>query len=130
MTYPSDYGYGTGSQSSERSIWYYLIFPLDAWHPGSGGDGFKAQKAEEIWPIMIFMLPAIVLLAGFTLHLRFFSSLFFYGIEAFLLGIGCKFYGQLENFGLVIELAINFWISLIIQAFACMILFVLLSVFV
>lgn len=129
MTHPSDYGYTVGSQSSQRSLWYYIIFPLDAWHPGSGGDGFQAQKAEEIWPLMVFLLPAIVLLAGFTLHLRFFSSLFFYGIEAALLALGCKFYGKLEDFGLVIELGINFWVSFILQAFAFMILFAILSIF-
>lgn len=129
MTYPSDYGYNTHSNGSKQSIWYYLIFPLDAWQSSSGGDGFKDQKAEEIWPLMVFMLPAIVLLAGFTLHLRFFSSIFFYGIEAFLLALGSKFYAKLDDFGLVIELALNFWLSCMVLAFSFMILFALLSVF-
>lgn len=126
MTNAYDYGYSTGSQ---RSIWYYLVFPIDAWRPSSGGDGFDEQKAHEIWPLMIFLLPAIVLIAGLSLGLGFFSSLFFYGIEAFLIALVCKFYAHLGDFGLVMELFFNFWLSFIALSFCFTILFSIITIF-
>jgi len=122
-----DYGYSTSSQT-RRSLWYYLIFPLDAWKQGEEDPGFEAQKSSEIWPLMIFLLPGIVLLAGFSLRLGFFSSLFFYGFEAALIAGVCKFYIDLSDFGLVIELFLNFWVACIAQAFCFMLMFGLLSV--
>lgn len=121
-----DYGYHTGSQ---RSLWYYLIFPLDAWKPSSGGDGFEEQKATEIWPIMVFLLPLIVLVAAFLVPMGFFGKLFFYGIEAFLVAFVCKFYAQLEYFGLVIELFLNFWLSFVVLSLGFSILFLFLGAF-
>ena len=126
MTNAYNYGYDT---STQRSIWYYLIFPVDAWRPSSGGDGFAEQKSHEIWPFMIFLLPAIVFIAGMSLGLGFFSSLFFYGIEAFLIALVCKFYAKLDDFGLVMELFFNFWLSFVALSFCFMILFALFSIF-
>lgn len=121
-----DYGYNVGAQ---RSLWYYLIFPLDAWQKTSGNQDFQSQKASEIWPVMVFLLPLIVLVAAFTLSLGFFSSLFFYGIEAFLMALICKFYAKLDEFGLVIELFLNFWLSFLAIAFCFMIGFGILWIF-
>ncbi len=126
MTNANDYGYSIGSK---RSIWYHLVFPVDAWRSSSGGGDFEQQKSSEIWPLMIFLLPAIVFIAGMSLGLGFFSSLFFYGIEAFLLALICKFYAKLEDFGLVMELFFNFWMSFIALSFCFMILFAIFTIF-
>lgn len=121
-----DYGY---SVSQQRSLWYYLIFPLDAWQKSSGGQGFDEQKSSEFWPILIFLLPLIVLAAGFFLRLGFFSSLFFYGIEAFCLALVSKFYGKIDDFGLVMELFFNYWVSFLALALCFMIGFAMLFIF-
>lgn len=126
MTNAYDYGYST---SSQRSILYYLIFPVDAWRSSSGGDGFDEQKSAEIWPLMIFLLPAIVLIAGLSLGLGFFSALFFYGIEAFLIALVCKFYASLEGFGLMLELFFNFWLSFIVLSLCFTVLFAIFTIF-
>ncbi|MBF2055568.1 MAG: hypothetical protein IGS03_19120 [Candidatus Sericytochromatia bacterium] len=106
-----------------RNLWYYLVFPVDAWQQGPRDDWFEAQKADEIWPMMIFLLPGIVLLAAFSLQLGFFSSLFFYGFEAGLLAVVCKFYAALERAEHIIELFFNFWAALVLHAFCFMLLF-------
>lgn len=120
-----DYGYTVGAQ---RPLWYYLIFPLDAWQSSSGGQSFEERKTKEIWPVMLFILPLIVLAGGFILRLGFFSSLIFYAIEAFCMALVCKSYVKISDFGLVIELFFNFWASLCILAFCFMIFFALLFI--
>lgn len=111
-----------------RSLLYYLVFPVDAWRQGEGDAWFEAQKADEIWPIMIFLLPGIVLLAAFALNLGLFSSLFFYAFEAALLVLVCKFYAALSGLDQLIELFMNFWAALVLQAFGFMLLFALLLI--
>lgn len=113
-----------------HTLWHYLVFPIDAWRKGETDAYFEAQKADEIWPMMVFLLPGIVLVAAFGLALGFFSSLLFYGFEAALLAIVCKFYAALDTLEQVTELFLNFWMALVLQAFCFMLLFGFFSVFV
>lgn len=117
------------SPQPHRSPLHYLVFPVDAWHQGDTDAWFEGQKADEIWPMMIFLLPCIVLLAAFALNLGFFSSLFFYAFEAALLAGVCKFYAALESIEQLVELFFNFWLALVLQAFGFMLLFGFFSIF-
>lgn len=121
----SDYSHSP----TQQPIWYYLIFPVDAWvqQPDLA---FQEQKATEIWPVMIWLMPLIVLLAGMVLSLGFWSGIFFYGFEALLLTGVCKFYAGLDDLGQLIELSVNFWLSFVILTLAAFLLFGLLSIFV
>lgn len=128
----SYYDYGYGTSTPQKSLWYYLVFPIDAWSQHEGDpeyDVFYQQKENEIFPIMRFLIPTVVLISGFALSLGFFSSLFFFGIESFLLALVCKFYAKLEDMGFVIELTFNFWISFIIQTLILTVLMFIFSIF-
>ncbi len=127
MSNTYNYGYGTGSQ---KSLWHYLIFPVDAWTQNTKDMAFEDVKASELKPILSWFMPALVLVAGFTLGLGFFSSLFFYGIQAGILAMMAKFYLKLDDMGKVIELFLNFWCSFLCIAFAMMIIFAVLSIFI
>jgi hypothetical protein len=112
-----DYGYG---QTHQKSAWYYLIFPIDAWRsPDIDGEGsvFAQQKQHEVFPVMLWLLPMITLLAGFTLKLGFFSALFFFAIESLFLGLVCIPYLGLKDLGYAINLMFNFWVSQIVLSF-------------
>lgn len=111
MNYAQDFGYET---NSKRGLLYYLIFPLDAFAKNKEDPAvvsFSEQKQAEIWPIFIFLIPLIVLLAGFTLHLGLFSALLFFGLESLLLAGVCKFYIQIDDLADIFNLLLNFWIS-------------------
>ena len=126
---PNYSAYDAETPYTHRTLWHYLVFPVDAWQQGQRDDWFESQKADEIWPMMIFLLPGIVLLAAFSLRLGFFSRLFFYGFEAGLLAVVCKFYAALEQAEHVLELFFNFWAALVLQAFCFMLLFGFFSIF-
>ncbi len=120
------YGYTTDTQ---KSLMHHLIFPVDAWSKHSPNPNFESLKAQELQPILVWLIPILVLVAGFTLGLGFFSSLFFYGIEATILAIMAKLYLKLET-GQAIELFFNFWVSFLCIAFMFMFAFALLSIFI
>ena len=120
------YGYDTGSQ---RSIWYYLVFPVDAWSKSQQSSQFEEIKETELKPILMWFMPLLVLIAGFTLGLGFFSSLFFYGCQAVILALMCKVYLKLDG-GNTVELLINFWVSFLCIAFALMLVFAMLFIFI
>lgn len=127
MTVQHDYS----QYISNKSAWYYLTFPIDAWSESVGPEYqiFGQQKEFEIYPIMRFLIPGIIFFSGMSLNLGLFSNLFFFAFESFLLAVVCKFYVQLENFGFVIELTFNFLISFILNAIGLMMLFVVLGIF-
>ena len=127
MSNTYNYGYQTGS---ENSIWHYLIFPIDAWNKKQDDTSFESLKTNELKPLLIWFIPALVLVAGFTLGLGFFSSLFFYGIQAGILALMAKFYLKLSDMGQTIELFLNFWTSFLCISFAMMIIFAILSIFI
>ena len=108
---------------------YNLLFPVDAWSKGHPNETFEALKSEELKPVMAWVLPLIVLIAGFSLGLGFFSSLFFYAAEAAILAVLAKFYLNLEG-SQTLELFFNFWVSFLCIAFVFMFLFGLLSIFI
>ncbi|HEY9840916.1 MAG: hypothetical protein ACAI44_02755 [Candidatus Sericytochromatia bacterium] len=120
-----DYGYETGSQ---RSIWYYLVFPLDAW-ARQPDPSFLEQKRKELWPVLILLMPLVVLLAGFFLDLGFFSSLLFYGLEALCFALVGKFYLKLQDFGQALELFFNFWLALLFMTLGLVMIVFLVSIF-
>lgn len=120
------YGYTTDTQ---KSLMHHLIFPVDAWSQHNPAPNFEALKAQELRPILIWLMPILVLVAGLTLGLGFFSSLFFYGIEAVIIALMAKFYLKLES-GQTIELFFNFWVSFLCIAFVFMFAFALLSIFI
>lgn len=127
MNYAQDFGYHT-----HRGLLYYLIFPLDAWikdQADATTEAFSDQKEAEVWPIFIFLMPLIVLLAGFILHLNFFSALLFYGLESLLLAGVCKFYLELDDLADVLNLLLNFLFSFIIFSFLFLFLFLFFSIF-
>lgn len=125
MSSAYDYGYETGRP---QSIWYYVVFPLDAWARDQD-PAFVEQKHREVWPIMIFLLPVIVLTAGFMLKLGFFGNLFFFGLEALLLALVGKFYLKLKDMGQTLELFFNFWLAFIMMTLMLLVIVLLVSVF-
>lgn len=126
MSNTYNYGYTT---PPKKSLMHHLLFPVDAWNKGNPDESFESLKSEELKPVMTWILPIIVLIAGFSLGLGFFSSLFFYAAEAAILAVLAKFYLKLES-GQAIELFFNFWASLLCIAFVFMFLFGLLSIFI
>lgn len=106
MSQHSNYGYDT----VQRSIWYYLIFPADAWIKNED-PLYVEQKKSELWPIMIGLLPLIVLCAGLTLELGLLSGVFFYVLEALLLSIVATFYLKLKDLAQSLNLFLNFTLS-------------------
>lgn len=112
-----DYGYG---HSQQKSGWYYLIFPIDAWRsPDIDGEGsvFAQQKQHEVFPVMMWLLPIVTLVAGFTLKLGFFSALFFFALESLLLGLVCIPYLGLKDLGYALNLMLNFWVAQMLLSF-------------
>lgn len=126
MSNTYNYGYTTTPQ---KSLVHHLIFPVDAWSKGIADESFESLKSEELKPVLRWVIPIIVLIAGFTLGLGFFSSLFFYGMEAAILAVLAKFYLKLES-GQAIELFFNFWVSFLCVAFVFMFVFGILSIFI
>lgn len=125
MSSPYDYGYEHGRP---QSIWYYAVFPLDAW-ARQQDPAFTEQKRSEVWPIMMALLPLIVLAAGFMLQLGFFGNLFFFGIEALLLALVGKFYLKLKDFGQTLELFLNFWVAFLLMSLIMLMIVLLVSLF-
>lgn len=99
-------------QESRPPLAYYLIFPLDAWKPAPDVE-YIAQKRHQAWPVLLVVLPLVVLLTGFGLHLGLFTSLFFYAIQALLLATVAMFHLKLHDFGQILELFVNFWLALV-----------------
>ena len=116
-------------ETSRQTIWYYLVFPLDAWNQRPDRN-FLAQKRGEVWPIMIVLMPLVVLLAGVLLKLGFFSSLFFYGLEALLLAGVAMFYLKLRDFGQTLELFFNFWLAFLLMTLGVLMLLMMVSIFI
>lgn len=126
MSNTYNYGYTT---TAKKSLMHHLLFPIDAWSKSNTNETFESLKSEELKPVLAWVLPIIVLIAGFSLGLGFFSSLFFYAAEAAILAVLAKFYLKLES-GQAIELFFNFWVSFLCIAFVFMFLFGLLSIFI
>jgi hypothetical protein len=126
MSNTYNYGYTTTSQ---KSLVHHLIFPVDAWNKNNVNPTFESLKSEELKPVLAWVIPIIVLVAGFSLGLGFFSSLFFYGMEAAILAVLAKFYLKFDT-GQAIELFFNFWVSFLCIAFVFMFVFGLLSIFI
>jgi len=129
MDYGTDFGYGS---TSGRGLLYYLIFPVDSFGKGPQAQDavvFNEQKQAEIWPVFLFLLPAIVLFAGLFLDLGFFSSLFFYAFESILLAFVCKFYIQIDDLAFIFDLALNFWFSCLILSVVFMLFFSIFAIF-
>jgi hypothetical protein len=106
MSQHYNYGYDT----VHRSIWYYLVFPVDAWIKNED-PLYLEQKKSELWPILVGLLPLIVLLAGLTLELGLVSGIFFYVLEALLLSVVATFYLKLKDLAQSLNLFANFTLS-------------------
>jgi hypothetical protein len=129
MNYGQDFGYGT---ASDRGLLYYLIFPLDTFgkrQHEADYQVFNEQKRYEIWPLFIFLLPAIVLAAGMMLNLGFFSAVFFYGLESLFLAAVCKFYAQLDDMAYLLDLALNFWLAFLLWSLVFIVIFSIVGIF-
>lgn len=120
-----DYGYDTKSQ---QNAWYYLTFPLDAWIH-SKDPVFIEQKRSELWPIMVFLLPLIVLVAGFTLELNLFSGLFFYGLEGFLLALVSMAYLKIRDIGRTLEIFFNYWLAFLLMTLVMLVIVTIFGIF-
>jgi len=109
---------------SSTPVWYYAVFPLDAWSKDESSEAavFWQQKQNEVMPIMIFLLPFVALLNGLLFDFGFFASLFVYALQSGLCALVCIKYLDQRKSGYIFELAINFFISL------CMISLVLIII--
>ena len=128
MNYAQDFGYRT----AHRGFLNTLIFPLEgiiAITSDPHDVQFESQKTTEIQPIFSWLIPLIVLVAGWTLRLGLGTSLGFYALEALLLAGVCKFYLQLAGWGYVLELALNFWVSFLLWSLIFLVFFAMIGIF-
>lgn len=90
---------------------YKTIFPLDLFIKPTALPAdrvFKLQKRYELFPVLLFLIPFVVLLTGFSYSLSFWGTLFLYIIEAALLAIASQYYLKCRG-GQTVELAIQYF---------------------
>lgn len=90
---------------------YYLIFPLDIWKPLTPA---RLRKQQQAWPVLIGVLPLLVLASGLMLRLGPYTWLFYYGLQSLLLASVTMFLLQLHDLGEILDLWLNFWLSLLL----------------
>lgn len=118
MTMPEYYDSYPDS-TAERGLMYYLIFPFDAWSKHDSDpeyDVFAQQKQHELFPILFFLIPGVVLVGAFSLGLGFLGNVFFYALESVALGIASMFYLKPAPSKWLIGLMVNLWFSMMLLA--------------